>query len=174
MGRKFQVLPEEGAAILAGDSENAIPNNEFLCTEKTYGDFEITLRAKLVGEGQNAGIQFRSNRIPNHHEVIGYQCDIGKMNDRYIWGSLYDESRRRSFLQHPPADSIAKVLHPYDWNDFRIRVEGHHIQIWVNDFPTVNYIEKDSTISTNGIICLQIHSGPPAVAHYRDIEIREL
>ncbi|NND32450.1 MAG: DUF1080 domain-containing protein [Saprospiraceae bacterium] len=164
----------ENDVIFAGDLTESIPSNEFFCTEKIYGDFEMTLQAKLTGEGKNAGIQFRSTRIPNHHEVIGYQCDMGNMEDRYIWGSLYDESRRKTFLVHPPADSVSQILNPDGWNDFRIRVEGHHIQIWLNDFQTVDYIESDSSIATSGIICLQIHSGPPALAQYRGIVIREL
>ncbi len=60
-----------------------MPRNEFLCTKKTYGNFELRLEAKLVGKGDNAGIQFRTRRIPNHHEVSGYQADMGMLgNDR--------------------------------------------------------------------------------------------
>ncbi|NND07732.1 MAG: DUF1080 domain-containing protein [Saprospiraceae bacterium] len=164
----------EGDAIVAGNLTKEIPNNEFLCTERTYQDFEITLKAKLIGQGKNAGIQFWSERIPDHHEVIGFQCDIGSMDSRPIWGSLYDESRRRSFLAHGEADSVRQVLHPNDWNDFTIRGEGNRIQIWLNGYQTVDYIELDTTIVNEGLICLQIHSGPPAEAWYKDVRIREL
>lgn len=54
--------------------------------EEDYGDFELRLEAKLVGPGENAGIQFRSERIPNHHEVIGYQCDMGLAGGKSICG----------------------------------------------------------------------------------------
>ena len=151
-----------------------IPNNEFLCTERTYQDFEITLKAKLIGQGKNAGIQFWSKRIPNHHEVIGFQCDIGSMDSRPIWGSLYDESRRRSFLAHGDADSVRQVLRPNDWNDFTIRGVDNRINIWLNGYQTVDYIELDTTIAKEGIICLQIHSGPPAEAWYKDVKISAL
>ena len=67
-------------------------------TREAFGDFELRLEARLRGEGQNAGVQFRSARIPNDHEVIGYQCDMGRMDGRLIWGALYDESRRRRML----------------------------------------------------------------------------
>jgi hypothetical protein len=164
----------ENGVIIAGNLNESIPNNEFLCTEKSYQDFEMSLEAKLTGEGKNAGVQFRSTRIPNHFEVIGYQCDMGSMGTRPIWGSLYDESRRKEFLTHPPADSVVKYLDPKGWNKLKIRVEGHHVQIWLNEFQTVNYIEQDSTIKTSGTICLQIHSGPPAEAAYRNIMITEL
>ncbi len=68
---------EEGA-IVGGTLKEKIPRNEFLATEKEYGDFELRLKFKLLGgEKANAGVQIRSQRIPNHHEMIGYQADMG-------------------------------------------------------------------------------------------------
>ena len=125
-------------AIVAGNLKTKIPNNEFLCTEKTYSDFELRLQAKLIGEGKNAGIQFRSKRIPNHHEVIGYQADIGVSGkDHSIWGALYDESRRRKFLAEGDQEKLKKAVKS-SWNDFVIRCEGPRIQIWVNKIQTVD------------------------------------
>lgn len=160
--------------IIAGHLDRSIPNNEFLCTEKIYGDFEIRLKAKLNGEGKNAGIQFRSTRIPNHFEVIGYQCDMGESAERLIWGSLYDESRRKKFLAHPTEETVEQAFIPGDWNEFIIRAEGKRIQIWLNGVQTIDYFETADGIAEEGIICLQIHSGPPAEARYKDIEIIKL
>lgn len=165
----------ENGAIIAGTQKERIPNNEFLCTTKTYSDFELRLQAKLVGKGKNAGIQFRSKRIPNHHEVIGYQADIGVMKgDQLIWGALYDESRRRKFLAIGDQDELKKAVKPDGWNHFIIRCAGPHIQITVNGYLAVDYVEKEPGIARSGIIGLQIHSGEPAEASYRNIRIREL
>jgi hypothetical protein len=165
---------DEGA-IVAGTQKERIPNNEFLCTKKTYDNFELRLQAKLVGKGTNAGIQFRSKRIPNHHEVIGFQADIGVMRgDTLIWGALYDESRRRKFLVEGDQAELKKVVRPDGWNDFVIRCEGSHIQIRVNGYLAVDYVEKDADIAGSGIIGVQIHSGEPAEASYRNIRIKEL
>ena len=78
----------EDGVIIGGTMKEKIPRNEFLCTKQEFGDFELRLQAKLAGDGANAGVQFRTKRIPNHHEVIGYQCDMGHMDGRCIWGSL--------------------------------------------------------------------------------------
>ena len=171
---KLSMFRVEKGAIVAGSMKAGIPNNEFLCTTKQYGDFELRLKAKLVGKGKNAGIQFRSKRIPNHHEVIGYQCDMGIAGKRFIWGSLYDESRRRKFLADGDNDQLTKVLKPNDWNDFVVRCQGPRIQIWVNGYQTVDYTEAEEKIPRRGIIGLQIHSGPPTEASYKDIRIQEL
>jgi len=161
-------------AIVAGSLERKIPNNEFLCTEQEFENFELTLEAKLVGEGKNAGVQFRSQRIPEHHEVIGYQCDMGFANDRPIWGALYDESRRREFLAEGNIEKLKKAIEGKVWIQLKIRAQGDHIQIWVENLKTVDYREKDNKIPRSGIIGLQIHAGPKAEAWYRNIQLKKL
>ncbi len=161
-------------AIVAGSLKEKIANNEFLCTTEEFGDFELRLEARLLGEGKNAGVQFRSARIPDHFEVKGYQCDMGVMADRSIWGSLYDESRRKKFLAHGEAADVAKAVKENDWNALVIRCAGNKVQIWVNGTQTVNYEEAEADIAPKGIIGLQIHGGAPAEAAYRNIRIKEL
>ena len=164
---------KEGA-IHGGSLEKKVPRNEFLCSEETFTNFELRLEARLQGEGKNAGIQFRSSRIQNHHEVIGYQCDMGEMPGRSIWGSLYDESRRRTMLQHGDAEKLKETVKTDEFNAITIRCEGARIQIWVNDLQTVDYTEKEADIARSGIIGLQIHGGAPALASYRHIRIKVL
>ncbi|MBW3599397.1 MAG: DUF1080 domain-containing protein [Planctomycetes bacterium] len=164
----------EDGAIVGGSLTEPIPHNEFLCTENEFGDFELRLKAKLVGQGNNAGIQFRSRRMPNHHEVIGYQCDMGEAFGRNIWGALYDESRRRKVLAEPDQQTVEKAYKPQDWNELAIRCVGPRIQIWLNGVQTVDYTEEDDTIARSGVIGLQIHGGLPAEASYKDIRIRQI
>lgn len=170
----LDVFRIEDKSVVAGTLNNRIKQNEFLCTKKQFRDFELRLQAKLIGPGRNAGIQFRSKRIPDHHEVIGYQCDMGQMQGHSIWGYLYDESRRRKFLVKAPPEKIDAATREGQWNDLRIRCEGNHIQIWVNGYQTVDYKEKDESIPQTGIIGLQIHGGEPSEAWYRNIRIKTL
>src|SRR5436305_11910526 len=127
----------EDGAIVGGSLETVVPRNEFLCTTKTYGDFELKVKFKLLGDrkGANAGVQFRTKRIPNHHEVSGYQADVGQD----YWGALYDESRRKKVLAGPDKATIAKAVKYDDWNEYVIRAEGPHIRLWLNGTPTVDY-----------------------------------
>ena len=170
-----KVFRVHAGAIVAGSLEAPIAHNEFLVTRKAYANFELRLEAKLTGEGKNAGVQFRSRRIPNHHEVIGYQCDMGVMKQRNIWGWLYDESRRRKFLAEASDEkAVAAKFQSGEWNRLRIRCEGPKIQIWVNEVQTVDYTEKQDDIPRAGHIALQIHGGAPAEASYRKIQLKEL
>jgi hypothetical protein len=166
---------EEGA-IVAGSLEKEIPYNLFLCTTNVYADFELKIEAKLIGKGDNAGVQFRSRRVPGETEVSGYQADMAGEGDEYkmIWGSLYDESRRRKMLITANEEEVLKVYRPKDWNELVVKCIDNHIQIWVNGYKTVDYFENDKSIEKSGIIGLQIHGGAPAEAWYRNITIREL
>lgn len=162
----------EDGAIVGGSLETTVPRNEFLCTTKSFGDFELKVTFKLLGDKDkaNAGIQFRTKRIPKHHEVIGYQADVGQD----YWGALYDESRRNKVLVKPAKEVIEKLVKFEDWNDYVIRCEGPHIRLWLNGTLTVDYTEADDKIERTGIIGLQIHGGAKAKAFYKNITIEEL
>lgn len=164
----------EDGAVVAGNLSDDIPRNEFLCTTREYGDFDLRLQARISREDANGGIQFRSRRDPDSSEVIGYQADIGLLGGdppQNIWGALYDESRRRQLLAVADQDGLAEVFRPGDWNDYVIRAEGTGIGIWINGYQTVDYTEPDADIELEGIICLQVHAGAPAEIRYRNLEI---
>ncbi|MCA9129790.1 MAG: DUF1080 domain-containing protein [Planctomycetales bacterium] len=164
----------EDKCIVAGSLQEKIPHNEFLCTTKRFSDFEMSAEVRLKGEGNNAGIQFRSERVPDDTEVSGYQCDVGAAWDRPVWGALYDESRRRKMLAEGPADKLPEWVKVGEWNTLRIKAVGNRIQLFLNDHLTVDYREEDAAIAAAGVIALQIHSGPPTEAWYRNIVIRDL
>ena len=161
-------------AIVAGSLAGPVAHNEFLCTKERFGDFELRLKARLVGKGENAGVQFRSERIANHFEVIGYQCDMGLAQGKSIWGALYDESRRKTFLAQGDPEKVARLVKADDWNDLVIRCQGPRVQIWVNRLQTVDYTEPDEKVARTGVIAVQIHGGQPAEASYKDIRIKLL
>lgn len=163
----------EGGTIAAGSTTVAAPRNEFLATDKEYGDFELRLEFKLeCTKGCNAGVQFRSRRVPNHHEVSGYQADIYPRFD----GALYDESRRNKMLSVPPEELQRKAmaLGKDGWHEYVIRCEGRRIRLSVNGVQTVDYTEPDEAIPQRGMIALQVHGGLVGSIRYRNIRIEEL
>lgn len=161
-------------AIVGGNLQNMIPRNEFLATTRFFTNFILRAECKILGPC-NAGIQFRTQRIPNHHEVKGFQADMSVGKDGGYWGKLYDESRRNRILgvSENRAQMIER-LKADDWNQYEIRCEGTRIQLFVNNVRTLDYTETDPAIPLFGIIAVQIHSGPPSEAWYRNISIAEL
>ena len=162
----------EDGCIVGGSLDAVVPRNEFLCTKKTYGDFELKVKFKLVGDKAkaNAGVQFRTKRIPDNHEVSGYQADVGQD----YWGALYDESRRNKVLAKPDAKQLEGLVKYDDWNEYTIRCEGPKIKLWLNGKLTVDYTEADDKVERSGVIGLQIHGGAKAKVYYKDIRIEEL
>jgi putative heme-binding domain-containing protein len=163
----------EDGSLVAGSLENPQAKNDFLTTTRTFENFELTLKWKLEGTKGfvNGGVQFRTKRIPGSHEVSGYQADLGAGYD----GALYDESRRKRVLARPSPEVLEQARKPLgEWNDYRIRAEGNHIQIWLNGVQTVDFNETDSGIETSGVIAVQIHGAATLVVRYKDLEIREL
>ena len=160
-------------AFVGGSLEHEVPRNEFLATHRTYTNFVLKLKFKLVGtEGfVNAGVQVRSVRVTDPpNEMRGYQADIGEG----WWGALYDESRRNKVLVQPDADAVREALKPGDWNSYTIRCQGPRIRTWINDTPMIDYTETDDTIPQHGLIGLQIHGGAKAEVSYKDLVIEEL
>lgn len=155
-------------SIVAGSLGRAIPQNEFLCTKESYADFTLTAKFKIVGEQTNGGIQFRSMRVPDSNEVSGYQADIGQN----FTGSLYDEHRRNKFLSQIDEATLASISKADgEWSDYRISAVGPNINLSIDGIEIVNYVEKDNNIDTSGVICVQIHSGPPGEIWYQDLKI---
>jgi hypothetical protein len=162
----------EDGAIVAGSPTAPAPQNEFLATNRTFGDFELRLEYRLeCGSDCNAGIQFRTVRVPNHHEVIGYQADIGPA----VEGCLYDESRRNVFLVNASQEAVAKALAKAKdgWNEYVVRCDGRRIRLSINGVETVDYTEADATVPLEGAIALQIHGKMVGTIRYRNIRIQE-
>jgi prenyltransferase beta subunit/pimeloyl-ACP methyl ester carboxylesterase len=154
--------------MLVGKSEG-LKHNDFLATEKSYGDFMLKLTFRMIGgEKSNSGVQFRSVRIPNH-EMYGYQADIGPN----YWGCLYDESRRKKVLV-PASDKALAKLNKTGWNHYEIRAMGDQIRLTLNGVPSVQYREEDPTIARDGKIAVQIHAGGPMEIQFKDIYIQPL
>src|SRR4051812_44348044 len=72
-GRSFEgwegdpaIFRIQDGAIVGGSLQTKLAHNEFLCTTRAFGDFELRARIRLLGgDSANAGIQFRTKRIPN-------------------------------------------------------------------------------------------------------------
>ncbi|MCP9745663.1 DUF1080 domain-containing protein [Lacihabitans sp. CS3-21] len=163
----------ENAAIVGGSLEKTVPQNDFLCTARTYDNFILKLKVKLTGSDGfiNSGIQFRSIRSSDPaNEMIGYQADWGKN----YWASLYDESRRNKTIAKPDSAQVLKWIKINDWNDYEVKAEGSRIRLYINGHQTVDYTELDANIPQTGLIGLQIHGGGKAQVAFKDIYITEL
>jgi hypothetical protein len=147
-----------------------LKENHFLATKDEYGDFELRFEVRLHADGENSGVQFRSQRVPGSTEMKGYQADIGKG----VWGGLYDESRRRRFLAQPDPAVVARAVKPGEWNAYVIRAVGPKVTLSINGQTMVEYTEPDPSLPQSGKIALQLHSGGPFRIDFRGLELTPL
>ena len=163
----------QDGAFVGGSLTTRVPQNEFLATKRSFTNFVLRVKFKLVGTDGfvNGGVQIRSERTqkpPN--EMSGYQCDMG---DGW-WGALYDESRRNKVLIKPAEDAVTKALNKNDWNEYEIRCEGKRIRSSINGVAMIDYTEPDDSLPQHGKIGLQVHGGGKTEAWYKDITIEQL
>jgi len=142
-------VDEEGNLV----TENG-DNKEYgyLCTREYYKDFDLSCEFKQASNG-NSGLFFHSF-IQGYNHVCGWQCEVApKGNDT---GGIY-ESYGRGWLYQIP-DEQEEILKEGEWNTLRLRVEGGHVQTWLNG-EAMTDLEDELIGSKTGRIMLQIHDG---------------
>lgn len=139
----------------------------YLCTRKYYKDFDLTLEFKQASNG-NSGLFFHSF-IEGFNKVHGWQCEVAPKG--HDTGGIY-ESYGRGWLQQIP-DEKENVLKEGEWNSLRLRVEGNHVQTWLNGVPMSDL--RDELIgSTPGRLMLQIHDGNDIKVLWRNFKLKQL
>ena len=149
---------------IVGRTRGDLEKNEFLVTDRPYGNFYLKAKVKL--RNGNSGIQFRSQRAEDG-AVSGPQADVAEG----YWGLLYEE-RGRGILQRYPEDKADQLIRKGDWNEFEILAHGDLVLILINGTKVIERI--DPMFAQEGIIALQLHVGPPMEVRYKDIMIRTL
>ncbi len=158
---------KDGAIV--GLTEKDPGFNTFLCSKKTYKDFELTFKVRLKDGAGNSGVQIRSKVFdPEKFRVSGPQCDIGKG----YWGSLYGEGFG-GMMKQSPAELIKKVVKDDDFNDYAIKCVGKHVTIKVGGETMVD--DDFEKLPDEGIIAFQLHAGFPSMeVIFKDIKFKDL
>jgi hypothetical protein len=165
----YDALPEGILGTSVPDSPNS-----FLCTKKTYGNFELEFEVKVDRE-LNSGVQIRSESKPDkdNGRVHGYQVEIAVNG---FSGGVYDEGRRGKFLNTEGAtEEIRKLVKDNTWAKYRIVCQQNRIQVWVND---VQVTDLTDDMTSSGFIGLQVHGvgarTEPLKVMWRNLRVREL
>ena len=113
-----------------------------------------------INHGGNSGMYFRTAFGPGFPK--GYEAQVDNTHrDPVRTGSLYNFVK--VFEQLIPDDT---------WWTQHIIVEGNHIQIFVNDKQTVDFIDEKNTF-TSGHLALQQHNAG-SVVQFKDLMIKVL
>ncbi len=164
---------------LVGATPQGLKFNTFLCSDRSYRDFELRFQVRLRDGVGNSGVQIRSRFRPGpearaQFAVEGPQCDIAVG----YWGSLFGEHfygkkpGDHQMMQATPRDVVDRVLKKADFNDYFIRCAGKRVLIKLNGATTVDGAFPG--MPDEGLIAWQLHSGPPMEVTFRNIRFKVL
>jgi hypothetical protein len=172
---------EDGTIV--GKTAKGSPNS-FLCTEETYGDFELEFEVKFVQGQFNSGVQIRSQTAaPKGDKKIG-RVNGPQVEIEPSWkvgaesGYIYGEAMDTGWLTPKDALKPHQLFKNDEWNHFRVVAKGPRIQTWVNGEQVSDLVDAGTYQShATGFIGLQVHGvgdqGPFQVA-WRNIKIKLL
>lgn len=137
-----------------------------------FGNFELTARVRTHPKG-NSGIYFHTRYQESGWPAAGYEAQVnGSHQDRRKTGGLYAVA---DVMDTPPAPDG-------EWFEYRIRVEGKRIRIWINGKATTDFTEPEGWKPPAGMagrrlgagtFALQAHD-PGCKIDYKDIRVARL
>lgn len=171
-------VPNNGSAKYTVENKEIVGStvvgspNSFLCTKKTYSDFELEFEVK-VDPSLNSGVQIRSHSTPGYSagRVHGYQVEIDP-SERAFSGGIYDEARRGWLQDLSTNDAGRKAFKNNQWNRFRVIAKGDWIRTWVNGVAAADLHDP---VAREGFIALQVHSHDKngVQVRWRNLRIKE-
>ncbi|WP_372726073.1 DUF1080 domain-containing protein [Novipirellula sp.] len=188
-GREDLWSVEDGQIVGRTTEANPIDANTFLIWKGDVPEnFELTVWFKI--EAGNSGIQYRSKIVDEAKFIVGgYQADIDFTN-RFA-GILYEERGRGILAQRghrvtitadgkkqdetfADGKELANAIHPGQWNEFRVVAKGNRLQHFINGTMTAEVIDEQSEkSSSDGVIALQLHVGPPMTVRFKNISLQK-
>ncbi len=155
------------------------PGGGYLCPDKEYGDFELSLEYRLPKAGNSGvGIRFPRGGWPS---TDGMEIQLlDDADPRYA--TLKKDQRNGSVYTHiAPKASPGKPAG--EWNRLVVRCHGAHVQVSLNDTPIQDFLLDDYLDSLGkgkiglgrrprkGLVGLQSHGDP---VDFRRISLKEL
>jgi hypothetical protein len=162
---KEKWIVEDGAIYGEGVTEEY----GYLATEKTYQDFELSLKFKCEASG-NSGVYIHTTFEPGTTKVIkGRQVEIDRAIGHHT-GGIYGDGKGWIVW---PAPELETVIKPDDWNSLQISVVGKRYITHLNGKQMIDFTYP-SPGATTGVIALQLHSGGEGRMRFKDLKIRDL
>ena len=129
--------------------------NTFLCTERPYSDFILTLEFNDDAP-LNSGVMARGQwrQQDDIRRIYGYQVEIDPSPRGYT-GGIYDEARRGWIYPLHYNDRARQLYRHGEWNELRVEAIGHNLRTYVNGEAAANLVDS---LDDSGLICLQVHA----------------
>jgi len=142
----------------------------YLQTEKSYKDFQLSLRFKCETNG-NSGVFFHAAFKPGTADVTqGMQFEIDCTMMHHTAGVYAEDGRGWVVWPAPENEGVVRMG---DWNDYLVEAIGNRYRSRLNGVQMVDFTDPKPT-SSDGAIALQLHAGGQGNMEFKDIWIRDL
>jgi hypothetical protein len=153
---------------IVGKNKDEIKVSTYLLSKKSFTDFRIVCKFKLVeGSEEHSGIAFWGRVAPDKGDKFTYAGHLVMFPSNY---GLYDLYGRQGLKVDPaPAKKVGKQ---HDWNDIEILAQGNRIRAAINGAPVMDWRDPEPDRIKEGPIGLQLHSHPkPQEVRFKEITI---
>jgi hypothetical protein len=184
---------EDGAITAKITPEHPTDRNHYLVYQGgKLGDFQLKLRHRIVSkESVNGGFQFRSEIFNGKitDDCRGYQVDNNtntpwqvRLYDEHgretlAWRgerSVFDEKGKKTTTPIQDATGPAR-FNLGEWHEYDLTCKGTTLTLKVNGRFVAEVVDNDPTQrDLEGILGLQLHSGPPMTVQFKDIRLKHL
>ena len=180
----------DGAITGESTPDRPCKSNQFLVWQGgDFGDFELKLKFRVTGNGQNSGVQFRSVLRPDG-QAVGYQADIFQ-GGGYLGGvcdelhdrkgpELLSANGQKTIIDAAgtrtatPLGPMATMRPPGEWNDYRIIAKGQQIVLELNGVKSTELIDREEGhFDLSGFLGLQLRAGEPMTVQFKDIYLKK-
>ena len=182
---------ENGCLVGEITPETLLKENTFIIWRGgTTRNFELKVEFRISSRG-NSGINYRSEAVENKPFVLrGYQADLD--GAKQYTGQNYEE-KGRTFLAlrgdisrvDPDGvsriigtvgnkDELASVIKDDDWNECHLIALGNVMTHLVNGrVMSIVYDEAPEARRSDGLLGVQVHTGPPMKIEYRNFRLKQ-
>ena len=182
---------ENGCLVGEITPETLLKENTFIIWRGgTTRNFELKVEFRVSSRG-NSGINYRSEAVENKPFVLrGYQADLD--GAKKYTGQNYEEKGRtflalRGDVSRVDADGVsrivgtvgnkdelASVIKDDDWNEYHLIALGNVMTHLVNGrVMSIVYDEDPEARSSDGLLGIQVHTGPPMKIEYRNFRLKQ-
>jgi hypothetical protein len=153
--------------VIVGKNTEKVPVSTYLLTKRTFSDFRITAKVKLVESEMHSGIAFWGRQAPDKGDPYTYAGHLVMFPSN--WG-MYDLYGRNGLpVDAAPAKMVGKQ---HDWNDLEILAQGNRVRVAVNGTQVVDWRDPEPDRIKEGPIGLQLHSNTvPQEVWFKDLTL---
>ncbi len=125
----------------------------------TGQNYEERARTTLAYRGEKVTV----NALTNSSDSLKEHVKNNAWTERTVTGSLGN------------SDSLQTQIHSEDWNTCHLIIKGNRLQHFINGILMSDVTDNDTVNgkSSEGLLGVQVHVGPPMKVEYRNIRLKQ-